>query len=79
MNNENKKPTQAERVLAYMERNGAITQWEALMELGIMRLASRISEIQSKRGVTIESRFVPVYNRHGEKCHVKEYRIAEVQ
>ena len=79
MNEENRKPTQADRVLEYLHKYGTITQWDALMDLGIMRLASRISEIQNERGVAIASRFVTVKNRHGENCSVKEYRLEEVR
>ena len=78
MNKENRKPKQAERVIAYLNRYGTITQMDALMDLGIMRLASRISEIQ-KDGTRIASRYVTVTNRHGEKCQIKEYRLAEGQ
>lgn len=47
---EHSKPTQNQRVLDYMEETGGITQIEALRELGVMRLASRISDLR-KRGV----------------------------
>lgn len=79
MNNENRKPTQADRVLEYLQKYGSITQWDALMELGIMRLASRISEIQSERGIAIASDYQTVVNRFGEKASIKRYKFAEVQ
>lgn len=79
MNNENRKPTQADRVLEYLERYGSITQLDALRDLGIMRLASRISEIQSERGIAIASDYQTVVNRFGERCAIKRYRIAEVK
>ena len=40
----NHKPTQNERIIRYMEYFGSITQVEALQDLGVMRLASRISD-----------------------------------
>lgn len=68
------KPTQNERILDYLERFGSITQFEALQDLCIMRLASRISDLRSK-GFPITSETVEVKNRFGEKCHIKRYRL----
>ena len=45
-------PTQNERILEYMRTEGSITQLDALKELGVMRLASRISACVSKVGVS---------------------------
>ena len=69
------KPTQNERIIDYMHRFGSITQYEALADLGIMRLASRISDLR-RLGVAIESEMVTVKNRFQEECHVKRYRLA---
>lgn len=73
---EHSRPTQEQRVLAYMEEYGGITQYEALQELGVMRLASRISGLKRK-GHSIASRMVKVENRFGEKCRVKRYSIKQ--
>lgn len=73
---ENKKPTQCERIRKYLEDFGSITQLQALTDLGIMRLASRISEMR-KDGEPIGDRIIEVKNRYGEICHVKEYYIQE--
>ena len=70
----NSKPTQAERVLAYIERFGSITQFEALQDLGVMRLASRISELK-KNGYPIQSEVVAVKNRFEEDCYIKRYSL----
>lgn len=70
----NSKPTQAQRVLDYIEEHGSITQFEAMTELGIMRLASRISELK-KNGYNIVSRMITVKNRFGENCSVKQYSM----
>lgn len=72
----NSRPTQAQRVVKYMETFGSITQFEATNVLGVMRLASRISELK-KLGYPITGQTKEVKNRHGETCHVKEYRIAK--
>lgn len=72
----NKRPTQSERVLKYMQTNGWITQYEAMTELGVMRLASRISELR-KSGIKIQSEFITVKNRFDEKCKVKRYTVVK--
>lgn len=74
---EHNRPTQAMRVLNYMERFGSITQYEALQDLGVMRLASRISELK-KQGYAISKEVVPVRNRFDEVCHVKRYSLGDV-
>ena len=66
--------TQADRVLDYMTGEGSITQLDALRELGVMRLASRIADLR-KQGFDIVSKTVPVMNRYGEVCHVKSYSL----
>ena len=71
------KPTQAERVLGYIEEFGSITQFEALQDLGVMRLASRVSDLK-KAGYPITSEVVTVQNRYGEHCHVKRYMLEGV-
>ena len=68
------KMTQCERVLAYMEENGSITQLSALNELGVFRLASRISDLR-KHGYPITSNMEVVKNRFGENCRVKRYSL----
>lgn len=67
-------PTQNQRILDYIAETGSITQLEALSELGVMRLASRISDLKRK-GYNIKSENITVMNRYGEKCCVKRYSI----
>ena len=69
------KATQAERVLEYIEEFGSITQMEALNDLGVMRLASRISDLK-KQGYPIKSDVESVKNRFGENCYIKRYSLA---
>ena len=70
------KPTQNERVLNYIERFGSITHLEAERDLGVMRLASRISDLK-RMGYPITSKFETVENRFGEKVHIKRYMMEE--
>lgn len=71
---ENSKPTQAQRVLDYINEFGSITQIEALKDLGVMRLASRISDLR-RNGHNIISETVVVKNKWKEKCYIKRYRL----
>jgi hypothetical protein len=66
--------TQIERILSHLEEHGSITALEAINEYGIMRLASRISDLKRK-GYNIKSKNVTVMNRYGEKCSIKQYSI----
>lgn len=71
---QNSKPTQNQRILDYIAEYGSITQLEALRDLGVMRLASRISDMR-RNGVDIVSSVDTVENRFGEKCRIKRYSI----
>ena len=66
--------TQIQRIIAYISEFGSITQLEALRDLGIMRLASRISDLK-RQGYHIISTTETVNNRYGEKCHIKRYSL----
>lgn len=71
---ENKRPTQCDRLLSYLQEYGSITQLEALRELGIMRLASRMSELK-KDGIPFSKEMVSVKNRYGEKVSFARYTL----
>lgn len=66
--------SQNERILEYMRTEGSITQLTALQDLGVMRLASRISDLR-KQGYSIVSKSEAIKNRYGETCHIKRYSI----
>lgn len=65
--------TQGERILKYIDEKGSITPYEAFLELGITKLATRISELR-RGGEKIEKRYVTGTNRFGEKIQYMEYR-----
>lgn len=71
------KPTQNQRILDYITEFGGITQLEALRDLGVMRLASRISDLK-KQGYAIVSKNVAVKNRFDETCYVARYSFESV-
>ena len=70
------KATQCDKVLAYMEQFGSITQLQALADIGCMRLASRISDLR-QQGYTIGRRMKTGKNRYGETVNFAEYYLIE--
>ncbi len=68
----NTRPTQAQMVIDYIREFGSITPLDALRDLGVMRLASRISELK-KNGYAIEKKTETVMNRWGKKTTVARY------
>lgn len=52
----------------------SMTTLDAMLDLGILRLASRISELK-KAGVPIRRDWAKVTNRHGETCNVLRYSL----
>lgn len=70
------KVTQNERILRHLNIYGSISSLEAMREYGIMRLASRISDLK-RQGYRIVSETVTSKNRFGEDTHYKVYRLAE--
>lgn len=73
---EHHNSTQNQRILEYMRKNGSITQIEALRDIGVMRLASRVSDLR-RLGYDISSRTENVKNRYGEKCRIKRYSLGK--
>ena len=69
-------PTQNQRILDYLDKYGSITQIDALQDIGVMRLASRISDLR-RLGYPIVSEMVKVKNRYGEECRIKKYSLAK--
>ena len=54
--------------------NGSITTKEAMTELGVLRLASRIHELRSS-GYSIGDVYINVHDRYGNETRVKKYFI----
>lgn len=70
------KPTQNERILDYIAEFGSITQLEAIRDLGVMRLASRICDLR-KKGYNIVGVRETVKNRYGENSPIKRYMMGD--
>lgn len=66
--------TQCERIQRHLEDYGSITSAEAMQEYGIMRLASRISDLK-KLGVPIKKETVSGKNRYGERTSYARYSL----
>lgn len=67
---------QHERIYHYMKDFGSITPIQAFTDLGITKLATRISEMKRK-GIPIESQMIKVKNRYGDKTEVMKYSLGE--
>lgn len=68
--------TQTERVHQYMRDFGSITQLDAIRDLGVMRLASRINDMK-RQGVRIVKTMESAKNRYGETTSYARYKLAE--
>ena len=66
--------TQKEKVMQYMKDFGSITQAQAFNDLGVYRLAARISDLR-KDGILIKSETRFGTNRYGEKIYFSEYSL----
>ena len=70
------KITQCEMIEDYLDEWGSITPLEALRDLGVYRLASRISDLK-KQGHKIKSEMVSVATRNGGRKHIARYSWEE--
>jgi len=68
--------TQEEKVLEYLRDFGSITALEAMRDLGIMRLASRIADLRAQKYPIVKD-MVAVENRYGEKTRIARYRLED--
>ena len=64
--------TQAEQVWQYIQDYGSITPVEAMADLGVMRLASRIHDL-GRMGYPIKREMITGKNRYGKKVHYMMY------
>ena len=70
------KQKQCDRVLEYIKVHGSITSLEAIEQIGVARLASRICDLK-KAGGGIEKKNETGVNRYGEKTRYARYSIAK--
>lgn len=70
------KQTQCERILRHLRDYGSITSLEAITEYGILRLASRITDLKGQ-GYHISAERGTGKNRYGETTSFAVYRLVE--
>lgn len=68
--------TQCERIIRHLEDYGTITSLEAIVEYGILRLASRINDLK-RMGYAISSETQTGKNRYGESTHFSVYKLVK--
>lgn len=67
--------SQYDLILKYLEDFGSISPMEAFRDLGITKLATRISEL-SRRGYSFDKSMETSKNRYGQDCRFMRYRRA---
>lgn len=68
--------TQRDAIIEYIETFGSITPLEAFADLGITKLATRISEMR-RSGMQFKIEMVKSKNRYGKLIHYAKYSFAE--
>ena len=71
------RQTQYDDILRYLNEFGSITPMEAFTELGITKLATRVSEMRTRRGIEFEKRIVKGKNRYGNTVHYMRYSLRD--
>lgn len=64
------------RVIKYIKLFGSITPMEAFRDLGITKLATRISELR-KDGMEFKKEYIKTKNRFGETVYYMKYSFPE--
>lgn len=76
------------QIIEYLRKVKSITSMEAMRDLGVGRLASRINDIRTnsiyqaylrEEGLALESRFITVFKKDGSKARVKEYYLENIR
>lgn len=70
------KESQCNTIVAHIKEHGSITSLEAMSKYGIMRLASRITDLR-RRGVSIVAETVTGENRDGRTVRYSKYKLLE--
>ena len=68
--------TQREQILEYIKQFGSVTPMQAFADLGITKLATRISEMK-RSGIRIHTESVKVKNRFGKNVTFAVYSLEE--
>ena len=68
--------TQREAIIDYIDEFGSITPMQAFSDLGVTKLATRISEMR-KDGWKFKIEMVSTKNRYGKSVSYAKYSFAE--
>lgn len=68
--------TQKQLVRQYIEDFGSITPMQAFYDLGVTKLATRVSEMK-KDGVKFEQEPILSYNRYGKPVRYMKYSFPQ--
>jgi hypothetical protein len=68
--------TQREAIIEYITEFGSITPMQAFADLGITKLATRISEMR-KDGMDFKIEMVSTKNRYGKSVSYAKYSFTE--
>ena len=68
--------TQKEQILDYLKRFKTITPMEAFADLGITKLATRVSEMR-REGVEFNIEIINSKNRYGKPTRYAKYSLKE--
>ena len=71
--------TQKEIILKHLEDHKTITSWDARMEYGITRLATRIWELKNDHGYNFFTKTQSVKTRYGKKTSIAIYSLLKDQ
>lgn len=69
--------TQRQEIIKYMKTFGSISPFEAFTDLGITKLATRISEMKNE--VPVVAKWETGQNRYGKPIRYKRYCLKEKQ
>lgn len=67
--------TQAERIMKYIDDFGSISPMEAFHDLGITKLATRVSEMK-RNGIKFNQHYEESKNRYGDTVRYMRYSKA---
>ena len=67
---------QSERILQYIHDFGSISPMEAFQDLGVTKLATRVSEMR-REGIEFEKKYVKAKNRYGETVYYMRYSLRD--
>ena len=71
--------TQCERIVDYIKRFGSISPLEAFRDLGVTKLATRISEMKRNEGIQFKQVYEKSKNRFGEDVHYMRYSLTQTE